>query len=143
MNRMASTRPFPGGTNKVKTMPRLLLNLRHVPDDEIEEIRTLMARHDIECYDTPRGPFGITAGGIWLRHPDDYARARELMDAYQEERGARARAAWRAARARGEADTLASQVRRHPLRTLLVVAGSIFVLMVLFAPLLELFRAGG
>ncbi|NBB91816.1 MAG: hypothetical protein GVY32_01445 [Gammaproteobacteria bacterium] len=123
-------------------MPRLLLNLRHVPDDEIEEIRDLMDRHAIECYDTPRGPFGITAGGIWLKNPDDYARARGLMDEYQEQRSARARSAWRAARDRGEADTVASLVRRHPLRTLLVVAGSVFVLLVLFAPLVELFRAG-
>lgn len=124
-------------------MPRLLLNFRNVPDDEVDEVRALMAEHDIECYETPPGPFGITAGGIWLKHPDDYTRARELMDAYQQERAIRARSQWRHARERGEADTLVSSIRRHPLKTLLIVAGSVFVLMVLFAPLVVLFRLDG
>lgn len=123
-------------------MPRLLLNLRNVPDDEIDDVRALMTEHGIECYDTPPGPFGITAGGIWLKHPDDYARARELMDGYQAERAARARTEWQNARDRGELDTLASIVRRHPLKALLVLLGSVFVLMVLFAPVIVFFRAG-
>ena len=121
-------------------LPRLLLNLRHVPEDEVEEVRALMREHGIDCYDTPPGPLGITAGGIWLREPDDYDRAKALMDAYQEERGANARARWREARERGEVETLMSTVRRHPLRSLLILAGSVFVLMVLFAPLVVLFR---
>lgn len=123
-------------------MPRLLLNLRNVPEDEIDEVRSLMDEHGIECYDTPPGPFGITAGGIWLKDPDDYARARELMDDYQRERETRMRAEWQRAHEQDEAPTLASTIRRHPLRTLLIVAGSVFVLMVLFSPLVVLFRAG-
>lgn len=121
-------------------MPKLLLNLRHVPDDEIDDVRRIMDEHGIECYDTPPGPFGITAGGIWLKNPDEFARARELMDVYQAERAKRAKADWQQARARGEAETLADNVRRNPLKSLLIVAGSIFVLMVLFAPLVVLFR---
>lgn len=124
-------------------MPRLLLNLRNVPDDEIDEVRAMMDEHGIECYDTPPGPFGITAGGIWLKNPDDYARARELMDAYQEERADRMRAEWLSARDRGEAETLGSAVRRHPLKALLIAAGCVFILMVLFSPLVVFFRAGG
>lgn len=124
-------------------MPKLLLNLRHVPDDEADEVRALMSERGIQCYETPPGPFGITAGGIWLKDPDDYARARELMDDYQEKRAIRMREAYNAARERGETETVGSTVRRNPLRTLLVVAGSIFVLMVLFAPLVVLFRLAG
>lgn len=124
-------------------MPRLLLNLRNVPDDEIEGVRELMAEHAIECYDTPPGPLGITAGGIWLKNPDDYTRARALMDEYQQERGERARSEWRSAQARGEAETLVSTIRRNPFKTLLVLAASVFILMVLFAPVVAFFRAGG
>lgn len=121
-------------------MPKMLLNLRHVPDDEVAEVRALMREHHIACYDTPPGPFGITAGAIWVENTEDYPRARELMDDYQEERANRVRAEWQDARQRGEADTLASSIRRHPLKTALIVAGSIFVLMVLFAPLVVFFR---
>jgi len=124
-------------------MSRLLLNLRNVPEDEIEDVRELMAAHGIECYDTPPGPLGITAGGIWLRHANDYARARELMDDYQAQRRVRARSEWQAAQAQGRADTLLSAIRRHPLKALLVIAGSVFILMVLFAPVVVFFRAGG
>lgn len=119
-------------------MPRLLLNLRDVPDDEIDDVLALMAGHDIECYETPRGPFGITAGALWLRRAADYPRARELMDQYQHERTERARARRQEVALRGDADTLWSYARRHPLRVVLVLAGSLFVLMVLFAPLIEL-----
>lgn len=121
-------------------MPRLLLNLRHVPDDEIDDVRALMREHHIDCYDTPPGPFGITAGGIWLREPDDYDRAKALMDDYQAERGAAARERLRRARESGEAETLMGTIRRHPVRLVLILAGSVFVLMVLFAPLVVLFR---
>lgn len=124
-------------------MPRLLLNLRHVPDDEIADVRDMMSRHDIECYDTPPGPLGITAGGIWLKNSDDYGRARALLDEYQKERAERARSEWRAVRARGEAETLVSTIRRNPFKALLVIAGSVFILMVLFAPVVAFFRAGG
>lgn len=124
-------------------MPRLLLNLRNVPDDEIEDVRELMDEHGIECYDTPPGPLGITAGGIWLKNPDDYDRARALVDEYQHERGERARSEWRSAQARGEAETLISTIRRNPFKTLLVLAASVFILMVLFAPVVAFFRAGG
>lgn len=124
-------------------MPRLLLNLRNVPDDEVDEVQALMAEHGIACYSTPPGPFGITAGGIWLRHPEDYDYARELMDDYQAERAKLARAAWQSAREKGEHGTLTSTIRRHPLRMLLILIGSIFVLMVLFAPLAVLFRVTG
>ncbi len=74
-------------------VPRLLLNLRNVPEDEIAEVRSMMDEHGLEWYVTPPGPFGITAGGIWLKNSDDYARARALMDDYQEGRANRGRVA--------------------------------------------------
>jgi len=121
-------------------MSRLLLNLRHVPDDEAEEVHALMRRHGIACYITPPGPFRISAGGIWLKHREDYPRARELMDDYQQERREKAREAWRQARESGQADTLWSNIVRRPLTVLLAVVASIFILLVLFAPLVVFFR---
>ncbi|HLR86468.1 MAG TPA: DUF6164 family protein [Wenzhouxiangella sp.] len=121
-------------------MSRLLLNLRHVPDDEAEEVHALMRRHGIACYITPPGPFRISAGGIWLKHREDYPRACELMDDYQHERQEKAREAWRQARESGQADTLWSNIVRRPLTVLLAVAASIFILLVLFAPLVVFFR---
>ncbi len=124
-------------------MARRLMNLRHVPDDEREDIHALMKANGIACYTTPPGLFGLSAGAIWLKDGDDHARARELMDAYQAERARQARAAWQEARERGEAETVVTTLRQHPLKFAAVVFGSVFVLMVLFAPLVVLFRLSG
>lgn len=123
-------------------MPRLLLNLRNVPDDEAEDVTALMAEHHIECYHTPSGPFGITAGGIWLKHREDYPRARELMDEYQAERARRARAEHEQARREGRADTLWTAIRRRPVTTLVYAGLALFILMIFFAPLVALWRVG-
>ncbi len=121
-------------------MPKLLLNLRNVPDDEAEEVSALMAEQEIECYQTPPGPFGITNGGIWLRQPDDYERARRLLDRYQAERARRAREDHEQARREGRVDTLWSLIRRNPIKTAVHLAAIIFILIVFFTPLLELGR---
>lgn len=123
-------------------MPKLLINLRYVPDDEAEEVLELMDEHHIDCYQTPPGPFGITAGGIWLKDHDDHPRARELMDTYQAERARRARAEHEQARREGRAETLWTAARRHPLRTLVFFGLAVFILMIFFAPLVAFWRAG-
>lgn len=124
-------------------MARLLLNLRHVPEDEAEEVQALMRQHGIACYATPPGPFRISAGGIWIKHDADYPRARELMDDYQQARAASARQSWQEARASGQAATLWSVIRHQPLKVLLLLAGVIFVLAFFFAPLVVFFRLAG
>lgn len=121
-------------------MPKLLLNLRNVTEDEAHEVAELMDQHGIEHYSTPVGPFGITAGGIWLRQAEDYPRARALMDEYQAERSRRVRAELEQARAEGRAETFLSHLRRHPLRTLVYLAFAVFILMIFFAPVLQLAR---
>ncbi len=123
-------------------MPRLLMNLRNVPEDEAEEVEALMAEHNIAHYRTPVGPFGITAGGIWLRNEPDYARARSLLDEYQAQRLQRSRAEHAQARQEGRAETLWSLARRQPVRTLVYLGLAIFILMVMFAPVLQLARTG-
>jgi hypothetical protein len=124
-------------------MPKLLLNLRHVPDDECEEVLALMDEHRIEVYQTPPGPFGITAGGIWLRQESDFARARKLLDEYQTERARSARAEWEQARREGRAETLWQAIRRRPGKTLFFLGLGLFILMIFFAPMLEIRRAIG
>jgi hypothetical protein len=102
-------------------MPKLLLNLRHVPEDEAEEVAALLDANAIEHYRTPPSNWGISAGGIWLADPADHPRARRLMDAYQAERAERARAEWQAAQREGRAGSLWSALRAEPGRVLLIL----------------------
>jgi hypothetical protein len=67
-------------------MGKLLLNLRHVPDDEADEIRAWLEENQLAFYETKPSRWGISAGGIWLQNSDDYPKARTLMDTYQQAR---------------------------------------------------------
>ena len=59
-------------------MSQLLLNLRHVPEDEADEVRALLERNAIAWYETEPNRWGISAGAIWVREDDQFERARAL-----------------------------------------------------------------
>lgn len=103
-------------------MARLLLNLRHVPADEADEVRALLDEHHFAYYETPPGPFGITAGAIWLRHDAQHEHARALLARYQAGRAERQRAAHAERLRSGTAETLRDRVRQRPVATLCYVA---------------------
>lgn len=121
-------------------VPKLLLNLRDVPEDEAEEVLALMEAHHVSVYRTPKGIFGVTQGGIWLHEAEQYPEAKRLMDDYQQERARKAREAHAQAVQEGRADTWWGLVRRHPVKTLVHLGLAIFILMVFFAPMIQLGR---
>lgn len=114
-------------------MSRMLLNLRHVPDDEADEIRALLREHDIGFYETQAGRWRISVAGIWVEDAD-HARARGYFDAYQRERGQRIRAEQAEARARGELPTALDNLRQNPLGVLLAVAAIVGILALMLWP---------
>lgn len=109
-------------------MSTQLLNLRHVTDEEADEVRALLERHAIDYYETRPSRWGISAGAIWIADRSRVPEARQLMAAYQAERGARVRAEHAAARAAGEADTLWRVLRAAPLRVIGLVGGAAAIL---------------
>ena len=115
-------------------MAKLLLNLRHVPDDEADDVRGFLDRHRIAHYETPPGPFGITAGGIWIGQDDDVPRAKQLMAGYQSARQARVRAEHARAQEEGTADTFADLARRQPLQVALRIVAIVLLLALLAVP---------
>lgn len=117
---------------------RLLLNLRNVPDDEVDEVLALLTEHHIEHYITPAGPFGISGGGIWLRDIEDCDRAKVLFDGYQEQRALRAAEEKAKAKARGEQESVWSLWRRRPGHVALMLILSAMILMIFFAPMLQI-----
>lgn len=119
-------------------MAKLLLNLRHVPDDEADEVRDMLAKYDIPYYETPPNRWGITVGGIWVRDDDRVGEAKALMAEYQQERHERALADREARRLAGELDTFWRYVRRNPLQVLAAIVGVAFIIYVLFLPIFGL-----
>ncbi|TYT25203.1 hypothetical protein FZO89_02335 [Luteimonas viscosa] len=115
-------------------MAKLLLNLRHVPDDEADDVRALLAAARIDFYETRPGPLGISAGGIWVRNDDDVPEAKRRMADYQRERVVRVRAEHAQARREGTAETFADLVRAQPLRVLVIVVAIALLLGLMALP---------
>ena len=122
-----------------RAMAKLLLNLRNVPDDELENICSLLDSHRIGHYRTRPSPWGISHGGLWLGDGDDYPQARHLLDDYQRQRQQAARDERQAALREGRAETFATLLRRRPAYVLATLLGMLFIIaLVLGLPFLIL-----
>lgn len=109
-------------------MPKLLLNLRGVPDDEADDVRAVLDAEHIAYYETTPSLWGISSGGIWVAEDADFAAAKRAVDDYERERSARVRAEYAAAKRAGTAETLGSLLRDDPLRVVMTVLGILIVL---------------
>ena len=115
-------------------MPRLLLNLRHVPEDEADDVRAFLQANAVAFHETEPSRWGISYGGIWISDSDDYPTARKLMDDYQQQRSARVRAEIAQAKLEGRSETFASLLREQPLKVLLAVVGIVLLLGLVALP---------
>ncbi len=102
-----------------RNMSRLLIKLRHAPEDEIQEIRSLLQAHRIDFYETQSGPWGISAPGIWLKDEQQYDRAKALMDDYQENRFREKRAEYEEQRRLGQHRTFLQNLLENPVQVIL------------------------
>ncbi|HVJ36406.1 MAG TPA: DUF6164 family protein [Stenotrophomonas sp.] len=121
-------------------MAKLLLNLRHVPDDEADDIRDLLETEKIAFYETRPSLWGISAGGLWLQGSDTYPQAKRLLDEYQARRGEQARARRAAELAEGSAETFGKLLRRRPLFVILTLLGMLAVAALVLLPFLLISR---
>lgn len=118
-------------------MSKLLLNLRMVLEDEVDDVRALLEAHRIDYYETAPSRWGISHGGIWVTHDQDLAQAKRLMADYQAQRSVRAREERATAVREGTAETFASTLRREPARVVLTILAILALLgLVALVPLL-------
>lgn len=120
-------------------MPHHLMNLRHVPDDEADEIRALFDAHDVTYYETPPSRWGISMGGFWVHDDAEAARARVLLEEYHRQRHETQRRTYQERLARGESGGFWFMVRQRPIRTL---AACVAILVILGLSLLPFVRIG-
>lgn len=119
-------------------MAKLLLNLRHVPEDEADDVRAMLTDSRIAFYETKPSAWGISAGGIFVTEDSDVAEAKRLMADYQGRRSTRARAEYEAAQRDGTAETFWSVLRAEPGRVALVGLAIVFLLALVALPVLLL-----
>lgn len=112
----------------------LLLSFRYAPEDEIEEIRTLLANNDISFYEVPPSVMGFNAGGIWLRHAEQKTTAQALLAEYQQHRALSARQLWEEQKQQGTRITQSDIAKAHPIRFLLTLLGISLLLGLMTIP---------
>lgn len=117
-------------------MAKLLLSLRNVPDDEAQEVRALLEAHEVPFYETMPSFWGVSAGGIWVSSPEDFATAARLMAEYQQKRAATARAEYEAAKRAGATATLWGSIRAAPMQAIVMLLGIVLVFALMLLPFL-------
>ena len=122
-----------------RNMSKLLIKLRHAPDDEIQEIHSLLQEHQIDFYETQFGPWGISAPGIWLNDEQQYDRAKVLMTAYQENRFIEKRAEYEKQRGVGQHRTFLQNLLENPVQVILY---SLIVGLILYFSIRPFFPDG-
>lgn len=120
-------------------MPHHLMNLRHVPDDEAEDIRALFDDHEVRFYETPPSRWGISMGGFWVHDTDEAERAKAILQEYQRQRMQSQREAYETWRSQGEGGGIWYMLRRKPLRTL---AACLAIVVIAGFSLLPFIRIG-
>lgn len=119
-------------------MPELLFRLRGVPEDEAEDVRALLAEHDIRYYETDEGNWKIAVPAIWLPDREQLPLARDLIRDYQRDRLDKARRSHQEQLEAGTAPTLWGRVREHPVRFLVYLAAAGIVLYLSIMPFVNL-----
>lgn len=120
-------------------MAKLLFRLNGVGEDEADDVRALLAEHQVDTYETDAGRWRISVAAIWLRDDQDYERARGLIDAYQRERTERLRQAFNAQLQSGEIPGLAQRFRERPVDFILVAVAILFIAGLMLWPFFTVF----
>jgi hypothetical protein len=111
-------------------MALLLFSLRHVPDDEADDIRDLLVENQLNFYETNAGNWGISMPAIWLPDDQQYAKARSLIDKYQEQRRILLQKEYQQLKQSGEENTFFKNLWRNPVQTIVLIAAMILVIYV-------------
>jgi len=122
-------------------MSKLLFKLRHVPDDEAEEVRALLNNNRIEYFETDAGNWGVSMPGIWLQNEDDFTHAKSLLESYQLQRTELARAQYQQEKSAGTQRGVIDSLREKPLISLGLILFCLFILYFSLKPFLTLIQA--
>ena len=108
-------------------MAKRLMNLRDVPDEEAEGVRSMLDELGVDWYEVPPTSFGLSAGSLWIRDDGEFERAQAAYDAFQVRYTERSRGA--KTRARQEL---------HPVKLVAALLFSAAILGFFFWPVIQL-----
>jgi hypothetical protein len=109
-------------------MSKLLFRMRDVPHDEAQEVRELLENSGIEYFETFAGNWGVSLPALWLTREDQFEKARQILDDYQNTRSLRIRQEYEMQRERGEVRTMWQNFIENPFKFVLYLSLSGLVL---------------
>lgn len=115
-----------------------LFNLRGVPEDEIDEVRSLLVEHKIDFYETPGGNWGMSLPAIWLKDESQLVQAQDLLKNYQFQRQQRVRAEYDEMKAQGRQRRAWQLFCEHPIRFLIYIIFLAIVVYFSVSPFMKL-----
>ncbi len=119
-------------------MSVILFKLKNVPDDEADEVRELLAKNNIDYYETSAGKWGISMPAIWLNDETQFENARHLIEAYQSERVHRVKEEYKRLEREGKIETIVDRIKQKPMQSILYLALILFVAYVSIKPFLDI-----
>lgn len=118
-------------------MAKKLIIMRNMPDDEVEDIASLLTDNGIAFYQTPAGNWGISMPAFWIEDANEYPRAKVLLDRYEAARQQRVREEYEALKRAGKQRTMIDEIREKPLRFLITMAFIVFLLYLTLHPFIN------
>ena len=119
-------------------MSVILFKLKHVPDDEADEVRELLAKNSINYYETSAGKWGISMPAIWLSDEAQFGRARSLIEECQRERVRRVQEQYKKLEREGKIETIVDRIKQKPIQFIFYVAIILFVVYVSIKPFIDI-----
>ena len=119
-------------------MAVLLFRLRGVPDDEAEDVRSLLQQQGIDFYETSAGNWGVSMPAIWLRDELQMQRAKNLINTYETARAERIKSEQQALRQAGQHKTILHSLIEHPVRFIVYMAICALIAYFSIMPFVEL-----
>ena len=103
-------------------MSAILFKLRGVPEDEAEELRDLLAKNELDYYETSAGRWRLGVAAIWLVDEAQLGRAKKLIQEYQSERSLRIRSEYEKLKREGKLETILDRMKREPIQFIFYLA---------------------
>jgi hypothetical protein len=115
-------------------MSVLLFKMRHVEEDEADDIRALLDAQAIPYYETNNGRWGLGYAAIWLHDEAYLEQGKRLIADYQQQRYTDARANYQALVAEGKQPTWWGKIKERPIQVLLALLAMVIVAMFALTP---------
>ena len=105
-----------------------------MPEDEAEEIRTLLRDNEISFHETSSGFLDLMTAAIWVDDEADLKKAQRLLEDYQRQRYRRAREEYLHKQAENRLPGFLNRLRAQPLTMLIYLLLALLLLSLTTLP---------